>query len=219
MSGAPCWWRTQVVEIARGMEHVELSQCSREGRTRGGLFAGDSMPVRPSLAEKLRNLYPVINAKPFDALKFTDVIANKCQALTARMTSNHRVMKPNRMAGAFEICTNLAVMGCSSFAKRENVQACSKLVDDLDVFDLPCRFLRTIDDLGKSDGGDAKLIRKPVEPLAQPFGSILDDVDADVCIEHVAKHQKGSRSSAGGCRRSDMNSPSGRGPSKKISQD
>ena len=47
--------------------------------------------------------------------------------------------------------------------------------------------------------GDAKLIRKPVEPLAQPFGSLLDDVDADVRVEHVANYQNGSRSSAGGC--------------------
>ena len=74
-----------------------------------------------------------------------------------------------------EVGTNLAVMGCSSFAKWEYVQACSKLLDDLDVFDLPCRFLGTVDDLGESHGGDTKLIGKPVEPLAQPFGSILDD--------------------------------------------
>ena len=106
-------------------------------------------------------------------LKFADVITNKCQALTARMTSNHHVMKPNRVAGTLEICTYLAVMGCSTFAKREYVQARSKLLDDLDVFDLPCRFLGTIDDLGKSNGGDAKLICKPIEALAQSFGAIL----------------------------------------------
>ena len=64
-------------------------------------------------------------------------------------------------------------MGCSSFAKWEYVQACSKLLDDLDVFDLPCRFLGTVDDLGESHGGDTKLIRKRVEPLAQPFGRFL----------------------------------------------
>ena len=115
------------------------------------------------------------------------------------MTSNHHVMKPNRVAGSLEIGTNLAVMGCSSFAKWEYVQACSKLLDDLDVLDLPCRFLGTVDDLGEIHGGDTKLIRKRVEPLAQPFGSILDDVDTNICVEHVAKHQKGSRFSAGGC--------------------
>ena len=89
------------------------------------------------------------------------------------MTSNHHVMKPNRVAGLLEICTNLAVMGCSSFAKWEYVQACSKPLDDLDVFDLPCRFLGTVDDLGESHGGDTKLIRKRAEPLAQPFGRFL----------------------------------------------
>src|SRR5579863_1214067 len=125
----------------------------------------------PELAFDLRrtvagcNLDPVFNAKPFDALKFTEVIANKCQTLTARMTSNHHVMKPNRVAGALEICTNLAVMGRGSFAKREHVQACCKLVDDREIFNRPCRLLCTIDNLGKSDGGDAKLIRKPIEAL------------------------------------------------------
>ena len=34
------------------------------------------------LAQTLRNLDPVIDAKPFDVLKFADVITNKCQALT-----------------------------------------------------------------------------------------------------------------------------------------
>ena len=54
---------------------------------------------------RLSNLDPVINAKPFDALKFTEVIANKCQSLAAHMTSNYHVMKPDRAASAFEICT------------------------------------------------------------------------------------------------------------------
>ena len=31
------------------------------------------------------------------------------------------------------------------------------------------------------------------------WGSFLDDVDADVRVEHVANHQNGSRSSASGC--------------------
>lgn len=73
------------------------------------------------LAQTLCNLDPVIDAKPFNVLKFTDVITNQCQALTARMTSNHHVMKPNRTAGSLEICTNLAVMGRGSFAKRKYV--------------------------------------------------------------------------------------------------
>src|SRR5260370_29454259 len=63
------------------------------------------------------------------------------------------------------------------------------------------------------------MIREAVEAVAQSCRSVLDDVDADIGVEHVTQHQRRSRSSTIGCLRSAMKSSETRGPSKNASQD
>jgi hypothetical protein len=122
-------------------------------------------------------------------------------------------------ARPLELCPNLTVMTGRAPVKRENVEPRAELLDYCEVFVRPRRFFGAINQLGERNGGDAKLIRKLIETLAQSGGAILDAVDADVGIEHVAQHQSGSRLRPGGCRRCAMKSSDTFGPAKNASQD
>jgi hypothetical protein len=82
------------------------------------------------------------------------------------MTPDHHVMDPNGLARSLKLCPELTVMAGSAVGKREYVQPCTELLDDREIFVRPCRFFRAIDQLGESDNGDAKLIRKVIEALA-----------------------------------------------------
>ena len=82
------------------------------------------------------------------------------------MTSDHHVMNADGLARSFELCPELTVMAGSAFGKREHIQPCTELLDNREIFMRPCRFFRAIDQLGESDNGDAKLIRKIIEFIA-----------------------------------------------------
>jgi len=135
------------------------------------------------------------------------------------MPPDHHVVNPDGLARSFNICPKLTVMAGSAFGKSEHVQACTELLDHREIFMRPSRFFCAIDQLGESYYGDAKLIRNIIESLAELCRTILNNVDADIRVEHITQHQNCSRFSAGGCRRSAMKSSETPGPSKNASQD
>ena len=81
------------------------------------------------------------------------------------MASDHHVVSPDRLARPLNLCPKLTVMTSGTFGKRENLQACTELLDDREIFMRACRFFRAIDQLGESDNRDAKLIPKAIEAL------------------------------------------------------
>src|SRR5262249_25680336 len=100
-----------------------------------------------------------------------------------------------------------------------SLKPCRKLVDHREVFDRASGLLGTIDQFCERDGRNAQLIRKAVEALAQFCRPVLDDIDADIRVQHIPQHHRPWRRSTIGCPRSAMKSSEQRGPSKKISQE
>src|SRR6266567_8050050 len=132
---------------------------------------------------------------------------------------NHLVIGADRLAGPLEFRSKLTIMRRRLLGEREHVEPCRELLDHQEIFHRPCRFLSTINHFSERDGRNAELIREAVEALAQSCRSVLDDIDADIRVEHVTQHQRRSRSSTIGCLRSAMKSSETRGPSKNESQD
>jgi hypothetical protein len=109
---------------------------------------------------------PVFKTQPRHTSELSQVIRDDCQAFAARMTSNHHIVNPNTLARSLEFRPELAVMGSSPLRKTQNFQTRTKLLDDGQVLVRPGRFFRAIDKFSQCNNGNAKLIRKLIEPLA-----------------------------------------------------
>src|SRR5947209_3725400 len=103
-------------------------------------------------------------------------------------------MNSDRLARSLQLSAELTVVHSRPLAEGEHVETRTELLDDREILVWSRRFLCSMDELGESHDGNAELISKTVEAIAQLGRPIFDDVDADIRVEHVTKHQNGSRS-------------------------
>jgi hypothetical protein len=143
-------------------------------------------------------LEPIFKTKAGHALKLAHVIRDYSEPLTASMAPNHHVMDAYALPRTIELRPELTIMVGGAFHEWEHFQPPAELLYHLQILLHPRRFFRTVDQLSERDHGDAKLIRELIEPLPQLSRSVLDDIDADVGVQHIAQHHNSSRSFAAG---------------------
>ena len=161
-----------------------------------------------------RRLEPVFGAKTFDTLELAEVAGNDDKAAAAGVAGDEDVVGADHLAAAFEIGVDFPRVGGCVLVERQDRKPGCKAFDALSGFYGTGGLGRAVQQFGKGDGGYAERVRLGVEARTQALWAVTQQPDAEVGVEHVAQHQKVSRTCCSGWARSPRSTA---GPAKKSS--
>src|SRR5208283_4212280 len=133
------------------------------------------------------------------------------------MTADLHVMRTTGRSSPLQFGPDLPVMSGGLVRERQHFQPRHEMRDGRQILDPSRRLLRAIMQFAKGNARYAKLLRQRIELVEEGGGIGLHHVNADIGVEHIVEHQKGSRVSAAGCSRPTMKSSLTRGPFRKRS--
>ena len=155
-----------------------------------GVVAG----LRAFLAPPDDLLDPVDDQKPRYPLELAYIVGDEHQTFAARMGPDQHIVGTAKRAELRQFGSYLPEMRSRSGRKRYDFESGCELFNSLKVRGPARGFLDAVQQLSEGDHRDAERLGKLIKPLPQGDRTVLDDVDADVRIEHILEHQSGSRS-------------------------
>ena len=158
---------------------------------------------------------PVLAAQPVDAGEFAGVAGHDDESTAARVTGDQHVVGADRPAGSFERGADIGGVARRAGVEGEDLDARRQPLDLDAILGRTRRLQRPEQEVGQDDGRYRQAVGLGVETVADRRRAVAQNTDTQVGIEHVARRQSGSRSSATGGGGIAMSMP---GASKKSSQ-
>ncbi len=131
-------------------------------------------------------------------MEFPQITGDNDQAPASRMTGDQDIISAYGESLALEDCANITGMRRSFGSKRQDFQSGGKSFDLNAFLRWPIGLCRAMKQLAQDDRRHAKPIGFSVEPCSQSRRLVSQYADTQVRIQHVAKHQKDSRSCVAG---------------------